>query len=306
MTNLTVMKNLKLMASRSLLVIRKHAPEILTTVGVATNALSVFLACRATTKLTPILENHEVDVGFIKGDDWTNERGGDDEKARKKELRLVYIHTTKEIAKIYAPAVGTCMLSYTCLIGGHHILKSRNVALMTAYSGLETAYNAYRNRVIEEFGEQKDEDYRFGVTKKEEKAVETTKSGKEKETTKVVDMIDITRKSSPYARCFDELNPNFNGDPTVNLMFLRHIQDWMNDKLIQKGHLFLNEVYEALGFDDTQAGSVVGWVMKKDQENFVDIGIYNLADPTKRMFVNGDMNAVWLDFNVDGVIYNLI
>lgn len=306
MTNLTIAKNLKLVTSRSLLVIRKHAPEILTTVGVATNALSVFLACRATTKLTPILDNHETFDTFIKSDDWALERGGDIEKERKKELRKLYLTTTKEIAKIYAPAVGTCILSYTCLIGGHHVLKSRNVALMTAYSSLQTAYDTYRSRVIEDLGEQKDEDYRFGVTKKEEKVIETTKTGKEKETTKVVDMIDVTKKSSPYARCFDELNPNFNGDPAVNLMFLRHIQDWMNDKLIQKGHLFLNEVYEALGFEDTQAGSVVGWVMKKDQENFVDIGIYNLADPTKRMFANGQLNAVWLDFNVDGVIYNLI
>ena len=303
---LTVMKNAKLLASRGILIVRKHSPEILTCLGLALNVTTVALACRATTKLGPVLDKHELDAEFIKGDDWTDEQGGDDEKARKKELRKLYIQTIKEVGKLYAPAVGTGVLSYACLIGGHHILKSRNVALMTAYSGLETAYNAYRNRVIEEFGEDKDQDYRFGVSTKEEKTVETSKNGKEKEVVKNVHFVDVTKTSSPYARCFDETNENFSGDPSTNLLFLRHIQDWMNDKLIQKGHLFLNEVYEALGFDDTQAGAVVGWIMKPDKENFVDIGIYNLADPTKRMFINGDLNAVWLDFNVDGVIYNLI
>lgn len=251
--------------------------------------------------MNPILDQHELDVEFVKSEDW-----GDDEKLRKKELRDIYIRTIKETTKLYAPVVGTGVLSYVCLIESHHILKSRNVALMTAYSGLETAYNAYRNRVIEEFGEDKDQDYRFGVSKKEEKTIETAKNGKEKEVVKEVHFVDVTKKASQYARCFDETNENFNGDPAINLLFLRHVQDMMNDKLIMKGHLFLNEVYEMLGFDDTQAGSVVGWVMKPDKENFVDIGIYNLADPTKRMFLNGDLNAVWLDFNVDGVIYNLI
>jgi len=88
---------------------------------------------------------------------------------------------------------------------------------------------------------------------------------------------------------------------------LNHIQSYMNDKLHARGHLFLNEVYDALGMDRSKAGNVVGWVVRKEGgDNYVDFGQYNSDNPRARDFVNGRVPAILLDFNVDGPILDLI
>ena len=92
-------------------------------------------------------------------------------------------------------------------------------------------------------------------------------------------------------------------------MYLRRQQDWANEKLKQKGHLFLNEVYDMLGINRTRAGQVVGWIYDENNDkgdNFVDFGIYDINSERKRAFVNGDERSILLDFNVDGVIYDKI
>ena len=98
-------------------------------------------------------------------------------------------------------------------------------------------------------------------------------------------------------------------------MFLRRQQDYANEVLKSRGHLFLNEVYDMLGIPRTKAGQVVGWIYNEDNpngDNYVDFGIYdlsNLSDSQKERkmaFVNGQEYSILLDFNVDGPIYDLI
>lgn len=43
----------------------------------------------------------------------------------------------------------------------------------------------------------------------------------------------------------------------------------MNDKLRWQGHLFLNEVYDALGMPKTRLGAVMGWSRKADPDAIV-------------------------------------
>ena len=40
----------------------------------------------------------------------------------------------------------------------------------------------------------------------------------------------------------------------------------MNDKLRWQGHVFLNEVYKALGMPQTRLGGVMGWSRKADPD----------------------------------------
>ena len=111
---------------------------------------------------------------------------------------------------------------------------------------------------------------------------------------------------SIYARCFDAGNPNWEKSPEMNLLFLKQTQVYMTDLLKSKGYLFLNDVYDKLGMPKTKTGQMVGWIYDEKNtigDNYVDFGIF--SDNNARS-VNGYENSIWLDFNVDGVIWDLL
>lgn len=58
---------------------------------------------------------------------------------------------------------------------------------------------------------------------------------------------------------FDHNNPNWQSNPEYNILFVKSQLNWLNEKLVAQGYLFLNEVYEALGFPKTREGQIVGW-----------------------------------------------
>lgn len=103
-------------------------------------------------------------------------------------------------------------------------------------------------------------------------------------------------KTSKYARTFDENNPNWHSTPEYNRLFLRANQNYANDQLQSRGHIFLNEIYDMLGFARSSAGAVVGWIKDGAGDNYVDFGFGTSTDDS----------AIQLDFNVDGVIYDKI
>ena len=142
---------------------------------------------------------------------------------------------------------------------------------------------------------------------KYEQVIETTvdENGKTHKIKKNKLNTDDTNGISVYARFFDEACTQWSKTPEYNFLTLKSQQNYFNSLLQSRGHVFLNEVYDALGIPRTQAGSIVGWAIGNG-DNFVDFGIFN-GDRTKvRDFVNGYERSILLDFNVDGVIYDLI
>ena len=127
-----------------------------------------------------------------------------------------------------------------------------------------------------------------------------------KEVKEVINVADNPNQYSDFARIFDEYCIGWSKDPESNLVFLKQQQNWANETLQSKGYLFLNEVYYALGIEETKEGHVVGWLYDPENpnyNNYVDFGIYDLYDERKRAFVNGYERSILLDFNVDGEIY---
>jgi hypothetical protein len=106
---------------------------------------------------------------------------------------------------------------------------------------------------------------------------------------------------------FDEANPNWTTDPTSNFYFLKGVQAHMNRLLDVRGHLFLFEVYDALGIPRTKETIVAGWLADSDRgDGFVDFGFMTDQSPQATMFRNGGERSVRLNFNIDGVIWDLI
>jgi hypothetical protein len=93
-----------------------------------------------------------------------------------------------------------------------------------------------------------------------------------------------------YEVIFDSENPNWFPDSEISLLFLQTQENWMNDLLKARGHVFLNEVFTALGFPHTPAGAVTGWTMSENGDHEI------MFNPVE---VEG---GIRLEFNVDGFI----
>ena len=291
--------------------IKKHSPEILLVTGITGVVTSAVMACKATTKVDTIIEEskksidtiHEgMEAGNICDVEYTEEDG-------KKDLAIVYIQTGVKFAKLYGPSVLLGLTSIGCILASNNIIHKRNVALSAAYTAIDTSFKGYRSRVIERFGESMDRELRYNIKTQEVKeTVVDEETGKKKTVKSTVSVVDPNTYSD-YARFFDEYCAGWTKDAEYNLMFLRQQQNYANELLKSRGHLFLNEVYDMLGIDRTKAGNIVGWVYDEKHpvgDNFVDFGIYVLDNEKARDFVNGRERSILLDFNVDGDILSLM
>lgn len=301
------------MFSKAGLQLKKHSPEIFLFAGIAGGITSTVMACKATTKVGDILDNTKqtIDIvhkgmeeGNINGTEYTQEDG-------KKDLTIIYAQTGVQLVKLYGPAIVVGALSITSIVAGHKILKKRNVALAAAYAVVDKGFKNYRKNVVERFGQEIDKELRYNIKAKEIEETVIDENGNEVIEKKIVNEIDTTQinEHSVYARFFDEGCPGWQKDAEYNLMFLRRQQDYANELLRSRGHLFLNEVYDMLGINRSTAGQIVGWIYDEKNpigDNYVDFGIYDVSNERKRAFVNGFERNILLDFNVDGDIYNLI
>lgn len=291
--------------------LKKHSPEILVVAGTVGVVASAVMACKATLKVTEVIDEAKENIEKIhavvndesKADIYTEEDA-------KKDLSIVYVQTGIKMVKLYGPAVALGALSLTGILASNNILRKRNIALAAAYATVEKGFKEYRGRVIERFGDRIDYELRHNIKVKEIEKTITDENGEEKTIKKTVDTADtILSQYSDYAKFFDVGNPYWEKDPEYNLMFLKQIERYANEKLQSNGFLFLNEVYEMLGIPKTKAGQIVGWIYNKENpvgDNYVDFGIYDIHKQANRDFVNGYERTILLDFNVDGNVWDMM
>lgn len=291
--------------------LKKHSPEILLITGIVGTVVSAVMACKATTKVNDILNETKETIdtihdgtenGEIKGTEYTQEDA-------KKDLAIIYVQTGIKFVKLYAPSVILGTLSITSILASNNILRKRNVALAAAYATIDKTFKEYRGRVVERFGEAVDRELKYNIkAEKIEKTVTDPETGKEKKTKEKIEVVDESGIGQ-YARFFDEFSECWEKDPEYNLMFLRRQQQYANDRLISRGYLFLNEVYEMLGLEPSKAGQVIGWLYRPNNpkfQNCIDFGIYNIARKENRKFVNGIERSILLDFKPDGNILDMM
>lgn len=296
--------------------IKKYSPEILMVAGIVGTVTAAVTACKATLKVKDVMSEKE-ELQNVIHENLENPDVDYTEEDSKEDLTKVYAQTGVKLIKLYAPSVALGGVSIASIVMGQKILKKRNIALAAAYTAIDKGFKKYRANVVERFGERVDKELRYNIKAKEVEKKITDKNGKEKTVKEIQYDIEGNplENISEFARFFDEAtSTEHHKDAEYNLMFLRRQQDYANEVLKAKGHLFLNDVYEMLGIPKTKAGQVVGWIYDEKNpngDNFVDFGIYRLSgnevyDERKRAFVNGYERNILLDFNVDGPIYELI
>ena len=278
------------LAGRAGLVLSKHAPTILTAAGTAGFIGTTILASKATLKVE---ETVAEETALLVKVHEAHDAGKLEDKDALHDKVILYTRMTTKLAKLYAPALILGAASIVSLATGHGIMLKRNASLAAAYAAVDQAFKTYKKKIESKFGKEAVLDALVSTPQED-----LTKDEMTLEAVTAVDGV------SPYGVIFDEDNVNWSADEDLAKLHLDCQQQYANDILQTRGHIFLNEVYKMLGFPHTPAGAVTGWV-KGQGDDFVDFNIFD------GMFEGEDKNGrtvtKWaLDFNVDGVMWDKI
>lgn len=283
--------------------IDKNSPEILVVAGVAGMIGATVLACRATIKAKDIKDEKKAQLETVDACEKDGKTINDENEEveytpedASRDRRTIKIKAWVKYGKIFAPSVVVGTLSISAILFGHNILRKRYISLGSAYTALDKAYTEYRTRVADKYGEKAEKDIRYGYGTEDKKQNDNDVDARPLSPEKKLEC-------SPYAVFYQDGCTQWTKDPEQNLYFLRLQQAYFNNRLKEKGRVFLNEVYSALNIEERAEGQAIGWVLDKEHPNtFIDFGIYDIDKPRNRAFVNGYENVILLDFNVTGNI----
>ena len=208
-------------------VLERHAPEILTGIGVAGMVTSTVLAVKATPKAYLLVND------------------------RKDELEVEKLPVTELVKttwKCYIPAAVTCGASIACLVGASSVNFKRNAALATAYKLSEAALSEYKDAVIETIGEKKEQSVRDKVAEERIKKNPVSKS-------------EIIVTGNGTTLCYD---PVGNSYFKSNIQQIESAKNKLNARMLSENYVSLNDFYDELGIGPTKLGEDLGWDIYKD------------------------------------------
>lgn len=301
MSFLTSVKNAAKVAKagRAALVAKKYAPQILLGAGVIGVVASTVLASKATLNLEAVLDKHKEAVDIV--NEGAHVRPADEYSStdHKRDLTLVHMRTAKELSKLYALPVGLGVLSISMIIGSHGIQYKRNVAAVAAYKTVESQFNRYRDRVRDEYGVEKDQE--FARAYKTEDVID-------EEGQPVTNITIDGKRLNDTLYFFDPENINWKNSPEYNLSYVKCQETFANQRLSARGHIFLNEILDDLGLPHTKEGAILGWVLDANGANNIDFGIVDCQSPSSRVHgTDRELGeCIMLDIKTDGIIWDKI
>ena len=202
----------------------KHAPKILTGVGIIGMIGTTVMAVKATPKAIQLLE---------------------EKKAEENVETLPPVEVIKTAWKCYIPAAVTGVASVACLIRANSISTRRNAALVTACNLSKAALDEYKDAAKELYGEKKEEAIREKIA--ENKIKNDPVSNHE---------VIMTKK--PLTICYDGLCGRYfmSDRDAIDQAILN-----VNRRILSSMGMCasLNDFYDELGLPPVDIGDELGW-----------------------------------------------
>lgn len=223
--------------------------------------------------------------------------------------------------QIYGPSVVVGVASVVSILAGTGILKGRLAAMTSAAATAQAALERYRSRAREKLGEDADYEFAYEVSAKKAKIKHEDGTKESLVTYHLVPSSGEWMAASPYSRLWDENAMEWCANRDIQFLTLRSLENHFNQELNARGVVFLNDVYKALGLPMSKDAALVGWIKDYEKpkmaklaaelgrvpgDGVISFGVFENESPSARAYLAGDDNRVVLDFNVDGVIYDLI
>lgn len=239
--------------------VSRRSPEILVGIGISGMITTTVLAVKATPKALELIEEK-------KQEKWVD--------------KLTPLEVVKVAWKPYIPALVTCIVSTSCLIGASSVNAKRNAALATAYKLSETALTEYREKVIETIGEKKERTVRDRVAEERVKKNPVSKN-------------EVIVTGNGKTLCFDPISGRYF---MCSIEVIKRAENELNKQMLHdiSGYVSLNEFYDELGLDHTSIGDDLGW----NTDQLIDIAFSSqLNDNGEPSVVLDYLVAPKYDFN---------
>lgn len=292
--NLMQAKNI---AMKSYLGLRKISPELALGTGIVCGVGAVVVGVIRAKKVSAAIEETHEELDDI------NKNSADNSEVRKMSWKA-YNKMVWKIAKAMAPAIGLEVASIALFLLSHGVLKKRYLNTTAAYAALNEAFRGYRRRVKEAMGEEAEKVLMAGGKAEKGIQVEDDEGNVSKKTGS--NLVIQEHKNSPYEFDFNRHTSQlWSPDPDYSEVFLRNQQNYFNDLLQARGHVFLNEVLDGLGMKRTPAGAICGWV-KGAGDDYIDFGYMDTFIRDYKIDSDLCRKNIHLDFNVDGQIWDMI
>lgn len=224
----------------SQLFLKRNASTILTCAGGVGAVATSVMAVKATPKALDLMSQAEEE----KGEDLT-------------KMEIVRV-----AGPVYIPSILVGVSSLACIFGANALSKRQQAALMSAYALIDNSFKEYKGKVKDLYGEETHQE--------------------------IVNAIAIEKADDVYihseclcANCDLSLEEN-DGEPKLfydeyaNRYFEATIEQvisaeyHLNRNYILRGFSVLNELYEFLGLEPTEYGSVLGWAPLDDGMYWID------------------------------------
>lgn len=244
--------NFSAFAKAAKIAVSKHAPEILTGIGIAGMIATTVLAVKATPKACQLIREAEYENDV---------------------RHLTPVETVKVAWKPYIPAAVTGVASVACLIGASSVNARRNAALAAAYTLSETALKEYRDKVVETVGEKKEQTIRDKVAEAQIEKNPVSKS-------------EVVYTGKGKSLCYDPYSDRYF---ECDLDVIRRAANELNDRMLHQitGYASLNDFYDEINLHHTLTGDEIGW----NAEHLVKLDISShVADDGRPALVIGHYN----------------
>lgn len=230
----------------------KHAPTLLVAGGTTMLVAATGVAVKKSfTYMDEDLVPYITEAAVIEADEKK------DAETKKADLTKAQKQFLVRTAKRYAPALGLMVAGVACIAAGHTMQMKRLAGLGAALALAE----ADKKDLLAELNDEVPEPRTDTVDGKTE-VILAEQAG------------HLLPTEDFRNRVFGPENKNWDPSPIVSRNFLNAVERHMNDRLRWQGHLFLNEVYSALGMPKTRLGAVMGWSRKADPDAVVLFSAY--------------------------------
>lgn len=230
--------DLNQLAVKAIYHLKKSSPTLLTITAVAGVGATAYFTAKGTIKAAEAIHDHESKHGV---EESPRERA-------KVHVRVAW--------RCYVPAASAAVATVACIVGSNRVGARRAAAAQAGLFIAERTYSEYRQKVVDEFGQRKDDRIREEIAK--DRVASTTPPSQEVLLTGPGNVLSMELYTGRYFAC--------------DMETLRRAQNTLNERLIRHDYASLDDFYHLIGLQPTTTSSEVGWKSTKMMElNFTTV-----------------------------------